>query len=45
MNDSLAGRYFNIIQKQIQDEQTYMATIQRKYDKRRSRSSIIRQTL
>ena len=45
MNDSLADRYFSIIQKQIKDEQTYLATIQRQYDKRRSRKSIVRQTL
>jgi len=45
MNDSLADRYFSIIQKQIKDEQTYLATIQRQYDKRRSRKPLIRQTL
>jgi hypothetical protein len=45
MNDSLADRYFGIIQKQIKDEQTYLATIQRQYDKRRSSKHIIRQTL
>ena len=42
MNDSLADRYFSIIQKQIKDEQTYLATIQRQYDKRRSRKHITR---
>jgi len=42
MNDPLANRYFSIIQKQIKDEQTYLATIQRQYDKRRSRKPIIR---
>ena len=42
MNDSLADRYFSIIQKQIKDEQTYLATIQRQYDKRRSRKPIVR---
>jgi hypothetical protein len=45
MNDSLADRYFNVIKKQIKNEQTYLATIQREYDKRGSRSPIIRQTL
>ena len=45
MNDSLADRYFNIIQKQIKDEQTYLATIQRQYDKLRSSKPIVRQTL
>ena len=45
MNDSLADRYFSIIQKQIKDEHTYLATIQRQYDKRRSRKPIVRQTL
>jgi len=42
MNDPLANRYFSIIQKQIKDEQTYLATIQRQYDKRRSRKPIVR---
>ncbi len=45
MNDSLADRYFGIIQKQIKDEQAYLATIQRQYDKRRSSKPLIRQTL
>ena len=45
MNDSLGDRYFNIIQKQIKDEQTYLAAIQRKHDFRRSSKFIIRQTL
>ena len=45
MNDSLTDRYFNIIQKQIKDEQTYLATIQRQYDKLRSSKPIVRQTL
>ena len=42
MNDSLANRYFGIIQKQIKNEKTYLATIQRQYDKRRSRKHITR---
>ena len=42
MNDSLADRYFGIIQKQIKNEQTYLAIIQRQYDKRRSRKHITR---
>ena len=42
MNDSLADRYFSIIQKQIKDEQTYLETIQRQYDKRRSSKHITR---
>ena len=45
MNDSLADRYFGIIQKQIKDEQTYLATIQRQYDKLRGSKPLIRQTL
>ena len=45
MNDSLSDRYFNIIQKQIKDEQTYLATIQRQPDLRRGSKSLTRQTL
>ena len=45
MNDSLGDRYFNIIQKQIKDEQTYLATIQRQHDLRRGGKPLIRQTL
>ena len=45
MNDSLADRYFSIIQKQIKNEQTYLATIQRQYDLRRGGEPLIRQTL
>jgi|TARA_B100000900_G_scaffold304937_1_gene263560 hypothetical protein len=45
MNDSLGDRYFNIIQKQIKDEQTYLATIQRKHDLRGGSKPLIRQTL
>ena len=45
MSDSLAERYFNIIKKQIKDEQTYLETIQRQYDKSRGSDDIIRQTL
>ncbi len=45
MNDSLSDRYFSIIQKQIKDEQTYLATIQRQYDQRRGSKPLIRQTL
>ena len=45
MNDSLGDRYFNIIQKQIKDEQTYLATIQRQSNIRRSSKPLIRQTL
>ena len=45
MNDSLADRYFSIIQKQIKDEQTYLATIQRQHDLRRGGKPLIRQTL
>jgi len=45
MNDPLADRYFNIIQKQIKDEQAYMEIIQRKYDQRRGSTPLIRQTL
>jgi len=45
MNDSLGDRYFNIIQKQIKDEQTYLETIQRQYDKSRGSDDLIRQTL
>jgi hypothetical protein len=45
MNDSLADRYFGIIQKQIKDEQTYLATIQRQHDKQGSGDDLIRQTL
>jgi transposase-like protein len=43
--DSLADRYFNIIKNKIKDEQTYLATIQRQYDKRGSSTPLIRQTL
>jgi hypothetical protein len=42
MNDLLADRYFNIIQKQIRDEQTYMETIQREYDKYGSSGHVAR---
>ena len=45
MNDSLADRYFGVIQKQIKDEQTYLATIQRQHDKLRGSKPLIRQTL
>lgn len=45
MNDPLADRYFNIIQKQIRNEQTYMEAIQREHDKRRGSDDTIRQTL
>ena len=45
MNDSLGDRYFGIIQKQIKDEQTYLATIQRKHDLRGGSKPLIRQTL
>lgn len=42
MNDPLADRYFNVIKKEIENEQTYMEIIQRKYDQRRSSNDIIR---
>jgi len=45
MNDSLGDTYFNIIQKQIKDEQAYLATIQQQYDKLRGSKPLIRQTL
>jgi membrane protease subunit (stomatin/prohibitin family) len=45
MNDSLGNRYFNIIQKQIKDEQTYLAIIQRQSTIRRGSKLIVRQTL
>jgi len=45
MSDPLADRYFNIIQKQIQNEQTYLATIQRQHDLRGGGGDLIRQTL
>ncbi len=45
MSDPLADRYFNIIKKQIKDEQTYLETIQRQHDKPRSGDDLIRQTL
>ena len=45
MSDPLADRYFNIIKKQIKDEQTYLETIQRQYDKSRGSDDLIRQTL
>ena len=36
MSDPLADRYFNIIKKQIKDEQTYLEVIRPKHDKRRN---------
>lgn len=42
MNDLLADRYFNIIQKQIRDEQTYMEVIQREHDKYGSSGHVAR---
>ncbi len=45
MNESLRNRYFNIIQKQIKDEQTYLAIIQRQPTIRRGSKLIVRQTL
>ena len=42
MSDPLADRYFNLIKKQIKDEQTYLETIRTKPNKRRSSKHIIR---
>ena len=42
MSDSLADRYFNVIKKQIKDEQTYLETIRTKSNKRRSSKHLIR---
>ena len=42
MSDSLAERYYNIIKKQIKDEQTYLETIRSKHDKQRSSKHTVR---
>ena len=42
MSDPLAERYFNIIKKQIKDEQTYLEAIRSKHDKRRSSKHLVR---
>ena len=42
MSDSLAERYYNIIKKQIKDEQTYLEAIRPKHDKRRSSKHTVR---
>ena len=42
MSDPLADRYFNVIKKQIKDEQTYLETIRTEPNKRRSSKRTIR---